>query len=189
VTTRVTPFDFKNSCFAEGTKVLTADGAYAPIETISVGDRVVAGEGGARLTVTSTGLGGESRPMVRLQDDKGHDILVTATHPVITASGVMVAAERLREGDQVKTESGVSTLIGVGREVYSGRVYNLAIGTTAELTVAGGSQGRTVFANGFLMGDQNMQDALVKTEPTADVLSKLPAAWHKDYLNATTSRP
>jgi hypothetical protein len=180
-TVEVQPLDFRNSCFGEGTMVTLANGKRVAIEKVKLGDKVVANESGQVLTVTTLARGGESQPMVRLKDDKGHEALVTAKHPVVLASGKVVAADSLKLKDQVKTDKGVATLTSVGRELYERDVFNVALGTEEELAKAG-KNGSTLFANGFLMGDSQMQLELSNEQPKpADVIASLPAKWHKDY--------
>jgi hypothetical protein len=180
-TVEVQPLDFRNSCFGEGTMVTLANGKRVAIEKVKLGDKVVANDSGQVLTVTTLARGGESQPMVRLKDDKGHDVLVTSKHPVVLASGKVVTADSLKLKDQVKSDKGVATLTSVGRELYERDVFNVALGTEEELAKAG-KNGTTLFANGFLMGDSQMQLELSNEQPKpADVLASLPAKWHKDY--------
>lgn len=180
----VTPLDFKNSCLAEGTQVTLASGKKVAIEQVKVGDRVVANADGLMLTVTGIEAGGESQPMVRLKDDQGHEVLVTEKHPMLLESGQVVTAEKLKVSDKVKTDKGVATLTSVGRELYNKDVYNLVLGTPEELLKAG-KQNRTLFANGFLVGDSQMQLELErqKAEQPANVLARISPSWHKDYKN------
>jgi hypothetical protein len=111
---------------------------------------------------------------------------VTSTHPVIDATGAAVAADELMQGDKVLTENGIATLVGVTREAYTGRVYTVALGAPEGAADTSGNAGGTLFANGFLMGDKNLQDKLaegLKLQP-GDLLARLPAAWHKDYQHS-----
>ncbi|WP_338863373.1 Hint domain-containing protein [Myxococcus stipitatus] len=173
-----------NSCMAEGTKVVLADGRTVPVEQVQRGARIVTNDQGEALTVTDVQVGGELEPMVNLVDDKGHKVSLTDKHPVIMADGKPVAAGTLRVNDRVSTRDGVATLTSVTREKYAGKVYNFNLGTAAELARAG-KNANTLFANGFRVGDNKMQGDL--TAPVADsreVLERLPAAWHQDYANS-----
>jgi hypothetical protein len=148
---------------------------------VKVGDKVLANGKGLALTVTSISRGGEFEKMVRLQDDKGHDVLVTSKHPVVTSKGIK-QAEKLEAGEQVVTDKGVATLTRVAREEYKGQVWNLGLGTAGELALAG-KDNRTMFANGILAGDSEMQLELSRQKPSkpADVMASLPKEWQRDY--------
>ncbi|MFP2934934.1 Hint domain-containing protein, partial [Pyxidicoccus sp. 3LG] len=168
---------------AEGTKIVRADGTSAPVESIQKGDRVVANESGLVLTVTDVSRGGEDKPLVHLVDDKGHEVKLTETHPVLTSKGA-VAASELKVSDKVLTQAGVATLTSVKREEYTGQVYNLTLGTPEEL-LATGKLDRTMYANGFRVGDNTMQAELSGPKAkTGPVLARLPKAWHTDYRNS-----
>ncbi|MCP3144120.1 Hint domain-containing protein [Pyxidicoccus xibeiensis] len=172
-----------NSCMAEGTKIVRADGTSVPVESIQRGEKVVANDSGLLLTVTDVSRGGEDKPLVRLGDDKGHQVLLTETHPVLTSKGA-VAAAALKVGDRVMTQAGAATLTTVKREAYAGQVYNLTLGTEQEL-LAAGKLDRTMYANGFRVGDNTMQAELSGPKAkTGPVLARLPKAWHVDYRNS-----
>jgi len=178
--------DFKNSCIAEGTRVLKADGSEAPIESIQVGDKVMANAGGLALTVTTVSRGRESKKMVRLLDEAGHQVLLTSKHPLVTAKGEVLAAEQVKAGMQVLSKSGKTTLTSVEQVDYQGQVYNLALGTKDELAKLS-DKDRTLFANGFAVGDSQMQSDLevkLSAKPAkGDILARLPKALHQDYKN------
>lgn len=180
--------DFKNSCLAEGTRVLRADGTSSEVQKVQVGDKVIANERGLALTVTAFSEGIESRKMIRLRDGKGHDVLVTSKHPLITGAGAVLAAEALSVGDTVLTREGATRLTSVERVDYKGKVYNLTLGTEQELAKIG-AQERTLFANGFLVGDNQMQTDLERqAHKPVDVLAQLPKSWHLDYQNDLARR-
>jgi len=185
----IQPLDLRSSCFAEGTEIKRADGTLVKIQDVKVGDKVLANGKGLAMTVTSISRGGENEKMVRLVDDQGHDVLVTSKHPVVTSKGVK-QAEALAAGEQVVTDKGLATLTRVAREAYSGQVWNLALGTAGELAVAG-KQGRTMFANGILAGDSEMQLELSREKPSkpADVMASLPKEWRRDYKNDLARNP
>ncbi|HYO68660.1 MAG TPA: Hint domain-containing protein, partial [Archangium sp.] len=179
--TFVQPLDLRSSCFAEGTEIKRADGSVVKIQDVKMGDKVLANGKGLALTVTSISRGGEFEKMVRLVDDKGHNVLVTSKHPVVTSKGVK-QADMLKSGEQVVTDKGLATLTHVAREAYTGQVWNLGLGTAGELAVAG-KQNRTMFANGILAGDSEMQMELTREKPSkpSDVMASLPKEWQRDY--------
>ncbi|MCP3105025.1 Hint domain-containing protein [Myxococcus sp. K15C18031901] len=175
---------FRNSCMASGTQVKLADGRVVPVEEVQMGDKVLANAQGTALTVTDISRGNEVKPMLRLRDAAGHDATLTEMHPVIMATGEVVAAKDLRVQDQVRTEQGVSTLTSITKVSPEGqRVYNLALGTDQEL-LAVKKNGRTLYAGGFLVGDLRMQDALtLPKREQISILQRLPKAWHQDFRN------
>jgi hypothetical protein len=174
--------DFRNACLAEGTQVVTAEGKPVTVEQVKVGDKLLANGNGLALTVTTVSRGGERKPMVKLVDDQGGEVMVTETHPMVTAKRGVVQASELKAGDALLTRTGTSQLVGVERVAYTGDVFNFALGTPEELAKAG-PQARTLFANGFLVGDSHLQSELEKARKldAREVLSKLNGAWHEDY--------
>ncbi|WP_093526099.1 Hint domain-containing protein [Stigmatella erecta] len=180
--------DFKNSCLAEGTQVLRADGNPSPVEKIQVGEKVLSNAQGRALTVTTVSKGIESRKMVHLRDAQGRDVMVTSKHPLLTAEGKVLAAEALKAGDVVQTQDGVTRLSSVERVPYNGQVYNLTLGTDEELATVG-RQERTLIANGFRVGDNQMQTELERqTRSPENILAKLSKPWHQDYHNDLARR-
>lgn len=173
-----------NSCMAEGTQVVRADGTLLPVEQAKVGDKVMANDTGVVMTVTDVSVGGESQPMVIIKDNLGHEVSLTSMHPVILASGEPRAAGKLVVGDRVSTRNGVATLTSVSRRPYTGKVYNLTLGTPEELRKAG-KNAHLMFANGFKVGDNTMQGEL--SAPVADtrpILARLAPSWHRDFQSA-----
>jgi hypothetical protein len=174
--------DFNNACLAEGTRVTKADGQTVPVEQVKRGDKLLANDKGLVLTVTAVSRGGESKPMVKLRDDQGGEALVTATHPMVTVKRGVVQAGELKTGEALRTRTGTATLVGVERVPYSGDVYNFALGTPEELASVG-PEARTMYANGYLVGDSQMQTGLEKqrAREASEVLTKLDKAWHEDF--------
>ena len=176
---------YRNSCMAEGTQVQLEDGRVVPVEQVKQGDKVRSGASDTVLTVTDVARGNELAPFVQLRDSAGHEVTLTEMHPVIKANGEVVAAQTLKVKDTVRTDKGTATLTSVTRVPVEGkRVFNLKLGTDAELATVG-KQGRTLFAGGFLVGDMSMQVELERPEQKpVDVLARLPKAWHQDFKNA-----
>ncbi len=179
-----------NSCLAAGTKVQMANGKPMPIESVKVGDRVANPfiKGGKSLTVMDTAKGFEDVMMVRIEDEKGKELLLTQMHPVSTKNKGMVLAKYLEKGDTVLTQSGPSKLMSVQREDFGGSVYNLKLGSDEEKGSLGEDQ-TVLFANGFLVGDGQIQNRYEFRELSAstqgDVRARLPKRWHRDYRNST----
>jgi hypothetical protein len=80
-------------------------------------------------------------------------------------------------------------LVSVSREPFSGKVHNLKVGSDAESLKLGSDQ-TVLYANGFLVGDGQIQQKYETAEQTAsarsDVRKRLPAAWLRDYVKSAT---
>ena len=115
--------------------------------------------------------------------------MVTETHPMLKDTGSVIAANKLVVGDHVLTQRGPTTLVSVERVKYDGRVFNFVLGTEDEVAAVG-SDHRTLFANGFLVGDNVMQHQLEeRSKPSrAETLARLPRAWLGDYHNAVARK-
>ncbi|HSP82042.1 MAG TPA: Hint domain-containing protein, partial [Myxococcaceae bacterium] len=112
--------DWRNLCLAEGTQVLKADGTTVAVEEVQVGDKLLANGSGLALTVTTLSRGGERKPLVKLKDEAGHEVMVTETHPMVAKRGVVQARE-LKVGDVVLARDGARTLEKVERVPYDGQ--------------------------------------------------------------------
>lgn len=183
---RYKPLRITNSCLAEGTMIQLAGGQQTPIEAIQSGAHVFNPFQPSEryLTVTDTAQGVEEAPMVRIEDGAGRELLMTEMHPIQTADRGMVQAKYLREGDVVMTTTGPSKLVEVTREKYEGKVYNLKVGAESEMASLGEDQ-TVVYANGFLVGDGQIQskyETFDMTRKDGDTLERLPKRWHEDYL-------
>ncbi|HSP79405.1 MAG TPA: Hint domain-containing protein, partial [Myxococcaceae bacterium] len=179
----VTQMDYKRVCLAEGTQVLAADGSPVRVEQVKVGDKLLSSASGRVLTVTTVSRGGEGKPLVKLKDEAGQEVMMTETHPVVTVARGVVQAGEVAPGDEVLTRSGPRKLVAVERVPHEGMVYNVALGTEEELARAGGPEARTLFANGFLVGDSYLQSELEKARrtDTREVLARLHQRWHRDF--------
>ena len=169
-------------CVAEGTQVTMADDTRRNIETVGADERVLSGIADSPENVTSFTHGVELKPMVRLITENGHTLLLTETHPVMTSQGVKMA-KLLTEGDVVQTAEGPSRLRTVGREAFSGTVWNL---TVDPVNGDAAKTATTFYANGILVGDGHMQHdlELAERQKSVNVLKVLPAEWQQDYQNA-----
>ncbi|MDD2400849.1 MAG: hypothetical protein PHI90_08325 [Clostridia bacterium] len=182
-TTEIAPMEVVYGCLATGTKVRMADGSEKNIENIKVQEKILSNNDGVVLTIENTVIGTEEKPMIRLKDDKGHSLLLTDGHPVVTASGVLLAKE-LKVGDVVINEEGVGRLTEIVAETYADKVWNLHVGIPEDGIVLT-NQNRTHFANGILVGDGVMQRVYEKKykEDINNILKTVPEKWLQDYLN------
>lgn len=182
-TLTIAPMEVVYGCLAAGTKVRMFDGTEKNIEEIKVQEKIISNQKGIGLTVENTIIGTEDKPMMRIFDDKGHSLLLTDGHPVITDSGVLLA-KQLKVGDNVITEDGIGKLTEILTEFYDGQIWNLHVGVPEdgiELT----DQNRTHFANGILVGDGVMQRIYEKKyrQDMKNIVKKVPEKWIQDYYN------
>ena len=182
------PLRITNSCLAEGTLVAVAGGEPRPVEELGIGDAVLSPYASS-LTITDTAAGTERQPMVRIADASGRELLMTETHPLQVVDRGMVPAKLLAVGDRVVTDRGASELVRVTRESYTGRVFNLKVGTPEEARALGVDQ-TAVFANGFVVGDGQIQgkyESLEMHAGDAAARKTLPMRWRTDYLTSLRS--
>lgn len=175
------PIQVTNSCLAEGTLIATPGRAVARIEDIRIGD-TIASPYAASLTVTDTAAGSERSAMIRIADRHGRELLMTDMHPLYVAGRGMVPARQVSVGDRVHTLDGPSELVRVSRENFTGRVYNLKVGNAQEVRSLEADQ-TAVYANGFLVGDGQIQNKYqFMNLARDDGAVRIPASWKADYL-------
>jgi hypothetical protein len=181
----VPQIQIQQGCMAAGTQIRLADGTEKAIETFALDQprMVKSGIGDSAVLEITSGI--EPLPMIHLRTDKGQEILVTRTHPIVTPTGpVMASALKLQ--DKVLTEDGPATLIEVKQEIYSGKVFNLRVGDTDDSDFAH----MTLQANGFIVGDARMQayfdedaqeqERLAASTPAT--IETVPPEWREDFL-------
>lgn len=124
----------REGCFAAGTTVETDDGPR-PIESIEVGDRVLAVEedGGewGYYTVTATSVRPSATFALALEDNgEGvSDVLhLTSGHPLYERTRGWTPAGNLRPGDEIFTSRGGWARVGNGTWIETAQlVYNLEV--------------------------------------------------------------
>jgi predicted RNA-binding protein with PUA domain len=74
-------------------------------------------------------------------------------------------------------------LVEVSREPYSGKVYNLKVGSQAEKASLGQDQ-TVVHANGFVVGDGQIQSKYeeLAMKQGRRTPGQVPEQWRRDYL-------
>lgn len=177
---------FQWGCLAPDTEIRMADGTLQLIQDIRSDQMVQANNALDLLSVAGVMTGVESHPLMYVEDENGHRLRMTMGHPVPLVNGGVVAARDLKVGDLVWTEKGVAALTVVEHQAYEGEVFNLSLGSDAELAEIGESK-TTMFANGILVGDARMQEALAKQrmhQPPRDFVNALPESLRVDYQNA-----
>lgn len=170
-----------NSCLAAGTEISIGGSATRKIEELGVGDKVFSPYA-TSLTITDTTIGTERGQMVRIRDERGRELLMTEMHPLHVVARGMVPAKLLRAGDLVKTSDGSSKLVAVTRESYAGQVHNLKVGSATEARSLGTDQ-TAIYANGFLVGDSQIQSNYELAEIQAQTAApkRLPSRLRTDY--------
>lgn len=185
----ITPLEFAYSCLAKGSLITMADGTQKAIENIKVGEVVVAN--GVNMLVDDISVGVETIPMTRLVDKKGREVLLTESHPVIKPGNRAVWASEVKVGDLVMTATGPSRIVKVSQEMFDEGVFNLKLTAVDGNLAALAPHSNAFLANDFLVGDLKMQaDNEFKHLNTKqqDVLSRLPKAWHDDYMMRQNSK-
>ncbi|WP_219905402.1 polymorphic toxin-type HINT domain-containing protein [Actinopolyspora mortivallis] len=139
LTSRRKPRCVPNS-FVPGTAVLMADGSHQPIQEVDVGDRVMATDPQTgktepkRVVATITGEGEKDLVEVTVDTDgeAGDEtgvVIATDEHPFwVDDRGRWVDAEKLRNGDQLRTSDGELVEVTDTRQwTQTRRVHNLSI--------------------------------------------------------------
>lgn len=136
----------KWGCLAAGTKIRMEDGTEEVIEKIHKGHHVQT-DGG--IAAVRTAWSGTDESCECISVDDGRELILTKSHPVLTANGWKQAGE-LTCWDVLKTESGGEAAIcKIERVAGTHQVYNLD------------TEGKVIYANGFAVGDfarQNNQE-------------------------------
>jgi hypothetical protein len=171
--------DGRELCASEGHPVLLAGEAPGPEMADARGGaraRVAPGPGGI-----AAGPGGGAPGLGGIAPGLGG---------VADAGQAAVACE-LRVGDRLLSETGAQRIVALERRPYGGLVWNMKLGTPAELARLGATHG-TFYAGGILVGDARMQTAEGERRnappPPQDVLTRLPREWHEDYHATLATR-
>jgi hypothetical protein len=173
--------DFQWGCLPKGTRVSLPGGRTSFIEDMQSGDTVLSAMSQELFPVTRMMTGVETSELVQIEDELGHRLSMTKEHPIPLVSGTSVMAHELREGDLIWTEQGVARIVSVELVAYEGAVYNLEV-DNGESTVELPS---TMFANGILVGDARMQEALslqrYEQKRASMAAPTIPEYLRKDY--------
>ena len=123
-------------CFAAGTPVLLADGTTRPIETITVGTRVLAYDdragGIVAATVSQRLEHGPERLYRAAFEQATRDLLVTSNHPVYSdgrwqAIGSLAVPSELQAFDEAARQAAPRRLLAFEATVHHEPVYNLEV--------------------------------------------------------------
>lgn len=142
--TKIPNITMKWGCLAEGTQIIMDDGTQKAVEDICVHDRVKTGSNSAEVINMWRGTQDDC---IRITADNGRELIMTEGHPILTECG-WKRAGTLTIQDVLKTESGSAEICGISRVPEEIRVVNPETG------------GKPVYANGFIVGDFNIQNSL-----------------------------
>lgn len=144
----VKQIQIKFGCLAKDTKIRMKDGSEKEICSIRE-DELVLTESGGGAKVTKVYHGPEEE-LVYVQTMAGKEIMMTESHPVLVkrnGSRQAIRAGELNGEDIFLTKDGEETLRYIYMKPYQDEVYNLEL-----------EGGETMYANGFLVGDFEMQN-------------------------------
>lgn len=114
-------------CFAPGTRITTPGGSRV-IESLQIGDLVLAPEPDGRLVPAEISGAYLNYAPLRILHTDGGDLRTTDEHPLLSADGRFVAATELGIGANLVRAGGVPAAIhGVSRTTESGPVYTLQV--------------------------------------------------------------
>ncbi|HWA90317.1 MAG TPA: Hint domain-containing protein [Rhizomicrobium sp.] len=153
----IRPIQFVWHCLAEGTLITMADGSTPRIEELKGGERVRVDNKGGEREIDATFAGPHYGPAIYLKLSDGKELTLSQGHIVILADGKQVMAEELHPGDSIVVLGGTAKVESASRGLYRGALFNLSLL---------GPPPTTMFANGILVGDQQMQSTIRRQRKT-----------------------
>jgi hypothetical protein len=178
---QIPPIEIQYGCLVAGTMVETTNGLKA-IENIVAGqDRVVTDEYNTTSSVSKIITGTEDY-VIKIKTDKNQSIQMTRHHPVLMAGLEIKLARQIGIGDEIRTREGLATVTALSRELYKGKIYNLVVEPTDDISR---QRGNTFFADGVLVGDNKMQSIYEKAFRSPRQMTSLitPHGWELDDKN------
>jgi hypothetical protein len=170
--TYIKPIMYVWHCLAAGTQISMADGSTQAVENLNVGAQVKSA-GGTTQNVMATLAQPHWGTVYVINTAAGSTLTCSGTHPMMTPGGA-VQASTLASGNTLLTQNGSTTVSQISQAQQTGAgLFNLWLDGPAGNT--------TFYANGLLVGDYQMQVALVRAPSPAAVKAKLPAHLHADY--------
>lgn len=168
----IKPIMYVWHCLAAGTQIAMTDGSTQNVENLNVNMRVKSANGTSQ-NVQATLAQPHWGTVYVVTTQGGLSLTCSGTHPMMTPNGA-VQASTLAPGSTVLTRNGTDTVARVAQQQQSGEgLFNLWLDGAAGTT--------TFYANGFLVGDYQMQVALLKESDPAAVRARLPTYLHTDY--------
>lgn len=124
-------------CFVPNSRVKMADGMYAPIDTIQIGDKVIDAFGDEREVIDTLSYDIEE-DIIELEFEDGRIIECTLDHEILTENRGWVQAKDLTGDDSISSIDGVFAKLK-NRKIknYKGRVFDLTIENTHSYNIEG----------------------------------------------------
>lgn len=145
-------------CLSEDSLILMFDGTKKPIQSVTIGDRVITDDGLG--IVSNTWKGVESDPLICIETDTGNCIKCTASHPIMTLEGIKTAESITGADILIGLDNQQMSIMGI-YPTYEKNVYNIDITKEGEDT-----NGMMMVCNGIFVGDNKMQNAMSSTNET-----------------------
>lgn len=183
--TNIKPMQFVYHCLAEGTLITLADGSTTEVENLTTEHEVRAGDGRS-LRVRSTNVARHRGPVVRLETDGGHSLVLSHNHVVMTPDGPRKAGE-LSAGGAVVVDGGSAALTAAETEAFDGLLCNASLSEPNQPAEAAQN---TMFANGVQVCDFEVQvqtDREARTDPDR-VRAAIDPIFLPDYENFLAER-
>lgn len=160
---------------------MAADGPGRPISSLTGEGELLKAKDGGEARVVGT-VNGKDEWLYVVTAANGMQVKATADHPFVTAAGAWRAAADLKAGERVLTAKGAVAVKSVRRIAYGGPVANLVLAHPAQSVSV---QSDTFYANGFLVGAYDAQQALALSRRAAPALvrTRLPADFKVDYAS------
>jgi hypothetical protein len=159
----IKPIQFTWHCLAAGTRITMADGTARPIEELKGGEIIRTDNKGGKIAVRATFVGPHKGPAIKLTMSDGKVLVLSQGHVLLMPNGEIVIAEELKNGDTLTVVDGAARIAKVEDIDFQGLLFNLSLGSYEE---AARLAATTMFANGILVGDQQMQAAARKRRRT-----------------------
>jgi hypothetical protein len=178
----IKPIQFVWHCLAQGTGITMADGSTRKIEDLVGGEIVRVDNKGGTLAVRATFAAPHRGPAVKVTMADGKQLVLSQGHVVVMADGSVRLVQELSAGDSLTVLDGTGKVATVEQIEHEGILYNLSLGSYEEAKSLL-PDGTTMFANGVLVGDHQMQTVTRirrKTHPEA-VRAAIDPIFLKDY--------
>ncbi|WP_305676756.1 Hint domain-containing protein [Phenylobacterium sp.] len=159
---------------------MASDGAGRKIASLAgEGELLKAKDGQSRVVGTVTG---KDDWLYVITAKNRLSVKATAEHPFVGIDGDWRAAADLKPGDRVLAAGGPVVIASVRKIAYGGPVANLVLAHPQQGATL---QTETFYANGFLVGGYDAQQAvaLARRKTPAFVRSRLPGDFKVDYAS------
>jgi hypothetical protein len=149
----IKPIIYVWHCLAAGTQITMSDSTTQSVENMNVGMSVKT-SGGGTYNVQATLAQPHWGTVFVILTQSGLSLTCSGTHPIMVPGGGSRPAGMLTTGSAVLTLNGTDTVMSVTTQQQAGEgLFNLWLD--------GPSGQSTFYANGFLVGDYQMQVALL----------------------------